>query len=160
MNHDYAVAWAQAITEDTDSLLSLYADEAIAEHRAVNDHMTDTITERSDLRNAYTPFANADPASGLGIHTFRADEYLGDERHGLIMWSWSVEHLDRFHGIPVPDGKLEAEGHTFQVYDADGKIVQESTQWNPVPALQELGVPIQKPHYWDADFDPASLLAS
>lgn len=156
MNHDFAVAWATAMTEDTDRLLGMYADKTVVEHRALNDHMTDTISDRNDLRHAYAPFGNDDESNGLGVHTVTIDEYAGDERVGIILWTWEAEHLERFHGMDVPDGKAWADGQTFQVYDADGKIEREETMYNPIPQFKKVGLDIQTPHYWEADFDPSA----
>ena len=55
--------------------------------------------------------------------------------------------------------RLETKGSTFLQFNADGKIVLESTHFNDNPVFQALGLPILTPHYWDADFDPATLVA-
>lgn len=161
MNHDYAKQWADALGSDTAALADLYAPdgEFCAERHMVDDHMDDTISDRDTLIERLGELANDDPENGIGVHTFTVTEYIGDERCGLIHWDYVVEGAGQYRGLPAGGKRLHTKGATFLQFNAAGKIVLESTCFNDNPIFQQLGLPIVTPHYWDADFDPASLLA-
>jgi steroid delta-isomerase-like uncharacterized protein len=161
MNLDYAKRWADALSTDTDALADLYAadGEFCAERHMMDDHMQDTISDRTTLLERLGGLANGDPDNGVGIHTFTATEYIGDERYGLIHWDYTCEHATNYRGLPADGKRLQTKGSTFLQFNADGKIVLESTCFNDNPIFQELGIPVATPHYWDADFDPAALAA-
>ena len=161
MNLDYAKQWAEAIGNDTNAYAELYAPDgefAIEQHM-VDDHMDDTITDRATILERVGGLANDDPDNGLGRHTFTVTEYIGDERYGLIHWDYAVEGASHYRGIPADGRRLETRGSTFLRFNPEGKIVLESTHFNDNPVFQALGLPVVTPHYWDADFDPASLVA-
>lgn len=149
MNHDFAVKWTKALSENVDDLSSMYADECIVEIGTYADAVGEAITNRASLRRELAQFSNRDSANGMGIHTFSAKKYEGHERHGIIQWDWTAEHLDAYRGMPVDGRTLSSVGQTFQQYDSDGKIVRESTYWNDVKVLKELGVPMEAAHYWE-----------
>jgi steroid delta-isomerase-like uncharacterized protein len=155
---DRAKAWATALTEDTDRLLGMYADEFTSQDRRVADVVTDVITEKDVLRDVYAPFANKDRDNGVGVHSFEAAEWIGDESRGVILWNWSAEDIASYRGIPTGGAGVKTFGQTYHEYDGDGRIVRESTFWNDVPAFQALGLPVLTIHYWDADFDPSTMM--
>ncbi len=161
MNLDYAKQWTDALSNNTSALADLYAADGdfCIERHMMDDHMQDTISDREMLVERLGGLANDNPDNGVGIHTFTATEYIGDARYGLIHWDYTVEHASHYRGLPAAGKRLQTKGSTFLQFDADGKIVLESTCVNDNPIFQELGIPIMTPHYWDADFDPAALLA-
>jgi steroid delta-isomerase-like uncharacterized protein len=159
---DHAQRWAQALTTDTEAVLALYADEVLYDDRRAVDHVYDTATGRAELRERLAPYANGDTGNGVGIHRFEVLEAI--ETTGgsgapavTILWRWTGEHLAGFRGVPVGSRTLSTRGQTWHQFAADGRIDRELTNWNDTPVLQELGLPVLTPHYWDADFDPASL---
>jgi steroid delta-isomerase-like uncharacterized protein len=160
MNPDYAKRWANALSTDTAALADLYAGdgEFCVERHMMDDHMEDTISDRATLLERLGPLANEDPSNGIGIHTFTATEYIGDERHGFIHWDYTCEGASHYRGLPADGKHLQTKGSTFLQFNSDGKIVLESTCFNDNPIFQELGIPVATPHYWDANFDPASLV--
>jgi steroid delta-isomerase-like uncharacterized protein len=161
MKLDYAKQWADALGNDTDRLGELYApdgDFTIDVHM-MDDHMQDTVSSHEHLKEKLGPLANPDPGNGLGVHTFEATEYLGDERWGLIHWDYTVEGADSYRGIPTQGKTLATKGSTFLRFNAEGKIILESTYFNDNPIFQELGYPVATPHYWEEGFDPAALAA-
>jgi steroid delta-isomerase-like uncharacterized protein len=125
----------------------------------MDDHMEDTISDRATLVERLAGLANSDRDNGIGIHTFTATEYIGDERYGLIHWDYTCEGASYYRGLPADRQRLQTKGSTFLQFSGDGKIVLESTCFNDNPIFQELGIPVATPHYWDADFDPAALAA-
>jgi len=161
MNLDYVRQWASALSSDTRAFAELYAADGdfCIERHMMDDHMQDTLSDRATVVERLGGLANQDADNGVGIHTFTVTEYIGDERYGMIHWDYVVEHAARYRGLQADGKRLETKGSTFLQFDADGKIVLESTCFNDNPIFQELGIPIMTPHYWDADFDPASLMA-
>jgi steroid delta-isomerase-like uncharacterized protein len=161
MNIDYAKQWAEALGTDTGAFAELYAPDGdfCVERHVIDDHMDDTISDHATLVERLAGLANSDPDNGIGIHTFTVTEYIGDQRYGLIHWDYAVEHAGHYRGLPADGKRLETKGSTFLQFNADGKIVLESTCFNDNPVFQQLGIPVLTPHYWEADFDPASLVA-
>ncbi len=150
MNTGFAQAWTQAMGSDIDALAAMYSDDCVIEAGTYADSVGEAITTKDGLRREMGQFANTDAGNGLGVHTFEATNYEGHERHGIIQWRWSGEHLSTYRGLPVEGRTLTTVGQTFQQYDTDGKIVRESTYWNDVKVLKELGIPVDAAHYWDA----------
>jgi steroid delta-isomerase-like uncharacterized protein len=161
MNLDYAKSWADALSTDTTALADLYAadGEFCIERHMMDDHMEDTISDHATLLERLGGLANGDRDNGVGIHTFTATEYIGDERYGLIHWDYTCEGASHYRGLPADGKRLQTKGSTFLQFDGDGRIVLESTYFNDNPIFQELGIPVATPHYWAADFDPAALAA-
>jgi steroid delta-isomerase-like uncharacterized protein len=153
----HAATWASALTESVDAALGLYADEFAVDLGADDDHVTDTSITKDELRPRLAPFSNKDKANGSGIHRFtirEAFDITGD--NGLpavvILWTWSGESLETYHGLPVAGRTLSTIGITWQQLDADGHVTRESTYWNDTPLLAALGVPVQTVHYWVEGF--------
>jgi steroid delta-isomerase-like uncharacterized protein len=159
MNFEYAKRWADAVSNDTNAFADLYAADGdfCIERHMMDDHMDDTVSDHATIVERLGGLANKDADNGLGIHTFTATEYIGDQRYGLIHWDYTVENASHYRGLPASGKRLQTKGSTFLQFNPEGKIVLESTCFNDVPVLAELGVPVMTPHYWDADFDPAAL---
>ena len=161
MNLDYAKQWADALSNDTNAFADLYAADGdfCVERHMMDDHMQDTISDRATLVERLGGLANQDADNGIGIHTFTATEFVGDERYGLVLWDYTVKHATHYRGLPTDGQELSTKGSSFLQFNADGKIILESTCFNDTPVLAQLGIPLATPHYWDADFDPAALMA-
>ncbi|MFJ8816618.1 ketosteroid isomerase-related protein [Amycolatopsis thermoflava] len=161
--YEHAKRWTTAITSDTGSALDLYADDLVYDDRRDNDHVIDTPITKDELRPRIAPFANSDASNGQGLHEFEVLEAFdtpGREgaRAVVFLWRWTGRNLAGFRGVPVPAGQtLQARGQTWHQLDADGKIVRESTYWNDAPVYESLGLPLVRPEYWKADFDPSAL---
>lgn len=154
-----ASTWAKTLQNDLDAHADLYAaDEDFSiEARMVDDHLTDTITDREDLRAQLAVWTNKDETNGLGVHTLTVTETFQGNGHEMIHWDYSVSGLDTFHGLPVNGQTLTSQGSTFLQFDPNGKIVLESTVLNQIPMYKQVGVPLITPHYWEEGFDPSSL---
>jgi steroid delta-isomerase-like uncharacterized protein len=161
MNLQFATQWAEALSNDTSALADLYAADGdfCVERHMMDDHMVDTLSDRETLVERLGGLANDDPDNGIGSHTFTVTEYIGDERYGMVHWDYTVEGAHTYRGIPAAGKRLSTKGSTFLQFNDDGKIVLESTVFNDNPIFQELGIPVMTVHYWDADFDPAALMA-
>jgi steroid delta-isomerase-like uncharacterized protein len=153
---DHAKQWCHLLGTDTAALASLYADYFTIEASKVDDHETDTLTDRSMLAEQLGGLASGEN----GVYTFTATEYLGDERYGLIHWDVTIEGATTFRGLPTDGKTLKTTGSTFHQFDAEGKILLESTCWEDNGVFIELGLPILRPHYWREDFDLAAFVAS
>ncbi|CAN5351815.1 nuclear transport factor 2 family protein [soil metagenome] len=153
----HAQNWATTLTADVDSALALYADAFSFDDRADVDHVIDTAITKAELRPRLAPYANKDRANGSGVHRFEVREVFdvtGDNGRPavVILWTWTGENLESYSGLPVNGATLTTLGITWHQLDDAGKITRETTYWNDTPLLAELGVPVQTPHYWEADF--------
>jgi steroid delta-isomerase-like uncharacterized protein len=164
-NRNHAQRWASLITSDTDAAVDLFAEDLLYDDRRDVDHVFDTATDKTQLRERIASFANGDIDNSLGIHHFEVLDVIdatGVDGCGAvaILWQWTGEHLDNFRGVPTGGQTLSARGQTWHQFDATGKVNRESTYWNDVPVYQQLGLPVITPAYWEADFDFGSLAAS
>jgi steroid delta-isomerase-like uncharacterized protein len=140
MNYAFAVKWLKGFRTSPEEVCALYADDFLFE-----DWMLDqTITDMEDLHRVFAPYANTDPDNGIGIHNFRIRGYEGDERSGLIRWEWGPEHAAVFLGLDVANKPFWTQGHTFHVYDEEGKIVKESSWWDASAVLRGIGMTAEK----------------
>lgn len=161
-NQDHAQRWAQAIANDTDALLALFADQLVYDDHRDVDHVYDTAITKEELREKVAPFANKDADNGLGLHSFEVldviDTYgANGARAAAILWQWTGEHLENFRGIPTQGKTVTTRGQTWHQFDEAGQVYRESTFFNDVPVFQELGIPAITPAYWEADFDFSTL---
>jgi len=158
MSLEHAQKWCAALGNDVDALRDLYAEWFTLEHTMMDDHMDDTITDAEMLKAALGGISDGEN----GTYTFTATEWCGGRSdYGLIHWDVTIEGAKTFRGIPVPDGQtLTGTGSTFHVLDENGQVRFESTRWEDCRILVQLGVPIVRPHYWEADFDMEAFLAS
>ncbi|MCW3013455.1 MAG: hypothetical protein JWO02_547 [Solirubrobacterales bacterium] len=140
MNYAFAVKWLKGFRTSPEEVCALYADDFLFE-----DPMLDqSITDIEDLHRVFAPYANTDPDNGIGIHNFRIRGYEGDERSGLIRWEWGPAHAAVFLGLDVKDKPFWTQGHTFHVYNEEGKITQESSWWDASAVLRGIGMTADK----------------
>jgi steroid delta-isomerase-like uncharacterized protein len=135
MNYAFAVKWLKAFRTSAEEVCKLYADDFLFE-----DPMLDqtAITDKEDLHRIFAPYANKDPENGIGIHNFRIRSYTGDAKSGLIRWEWTPEHAAIFLGLDVKDKPFWTQGHTFHVYNDEGRIVRESSWWDAAQVLRSV----------------------
>lgn len=140
MNYAFAVKWLKGFRTSPEEVCALYADDFLFE-----DWMLDqSITDMEDLHRNFAPYANTDPDNGIGIHNFRIRGYEGDEKSGLIRWEWGPEHAAVFLGLDVANKPFWTQGHTFHVYNDEGKIVKESSWWDASAVLRGIGMTADK----------------
>lgn len=140
MNYAFAVRWLKAFRTSSEEVCALYADDFLFE-----DWMLDqSITDKEDLHRVFAPYANKDPENGIGIHNFRIRGYYGDAKSGLIRWEWGPDHAAVFLGLDVKDKPFWTQGHTFHVYDDEGKITKESSWWDASAVLRGVGMTAEK----------------
>jgi steroid delta-isomerase-like uncharacterized protein len=148
---EHASRWCAALGADIDALGALYADYFTLEDTLVEDHLADTVTDRTMLAEKFGGMASGEN----GTYTFTPTEFLAGDGCGLIHWSVTVEGADTYRGLPTDGRTVTTIGSTFHQFDDQGKIVLESTYWEDNQVLTQLGVPIARPHYWAEGFDPA-----
>src|SRR6202034_1201499 len=100
-NQDHAQRWASLITSDTDATVDLFAEELIYDDRRDVDHVFDSPTDKTQLRERIVPFANSDADNGGGIHHFEVLDVIDAAgvdggRAVAILWLWTGEHLRTF----------------------------------------------------------------
>ena len=137
MSYRFAVLWLKAFRDSPEKVCDLYADDFLFEDLMLGQ----SITDKADLYRAFAPYANKDITNGVGLHLFRIDEYVGDENHGLIRWSWEAHGAAAFLGVPTNGKVVGTSGHTMHVYQG-GKIKRESTYWDATSVLHDLGQPV------------------
>ncbi|KLL09929.1 hypothetical protein [Protofrankia coriariae] len=153
---EHAQRWAAALGSDTAALADLYADYFTVEWTKVDDHLDDTVTDRETLVERLGGIASGEN----GTYTFTPTAWFGgaNDSYGLIHWNVRIEGATTYRGLPTSGKTLETVGSTFHQFDSEGKIILESTYWEDNTVFEALGVPVVRPHYWDENFDPASLL--
>ncbi|MDQ1425188.1 MAG: hypothetical protein QOD72_2686 [Acidimicrobiaceae bacterium] len=137
MSYRFAVLWLKAFRESAEKVSELYADDFLFEDLMLGQ----SITDKSDLRRVFAPYANTDPDNGIGLHHFRIDGYIGGASSGHIRWTWSAIGASTFLGVPTNGKVVGTSGQTIHVYEG-GKIKRESTYWDAASALRDLGLPI------------------
>lgn len=153
---EHADRWAQALGNDVAALRAMYADYFSLEYTMVDDHEQDTITNTEMLANALGGISTKEN----GTYTFTIRDVFEGNGHHLIHWSVKIEGAETWRGLPTGGKTLETIGSTFHQLDSDGRILLESTCWEDNTILVQLGVPILRPHYWEADFDMEAFVAS
>ena len=134
MNYAFAVKWLKAFRTSSEEVCKLYADDFLFE-----DLMLDqSITDKDDLHRVFAPYANTDPENGIGIHNFRIRSYVGDEKSGLIRWEWTPQSAAIFLGLDVTNKPFWTQGHTFHVYNDEGKIIRESSWWDAAQVVRSV----------------------
>jgi steroid delta-isomerase-like uncharacterized protein len=153
---EHAQNWCAAMGNDIAALRALYADYFTLEHTMVDDHEQDTITDTAMLAEALGGISSKEN----GTYTFTATEVFEGNGHQLTHWDVTIEGASTYRGLPTGGKTLTTIGSTFHEFDADGRIVLESTNWEDNRVFIQLGLPILRPHYWEADFDMAAFVAS
>lgn len=138
MNYSFAVRWLKAFRHSPERIVALYADDFVFEDPILDQFRID---DKGDLSRIFALYANKDTENGYGVHNFRIRGYEGDRKSGLIRWEWSPEHAGNFVGLDVKDKPFITQGHTFHIYNDEGKIVRESSWWDFTPILVQIGYP-------------------
>ena len=138
MNYAFAVKWLKAFRESADAVCELYADDFVFEDPILDQYQ---IRDKGDLNRIFSLYANKDRANGIGVHNFRIRGYEGDHRSGLIRWEWTPEDCANFIGLDVVNKPFFTQGHTFHMYDDEGRIVRESSWWDTGAILTAIGYP-------------------
>jgi steroid delta-isomerase-like uncharacterized protein len=153
---EHAQNWCTALGNDIAALRAMYSDFFTLEYTMVDDHEEDTITDSGMLAAALGGIS----AKENGVYTFTPTEVFEGNGHQLTHWTVTIEGASTYRGLPTGGKTLTTIGSTFHEFDADGRILLESTCWEDNRVFVQLGLPILRPHYWEADFDMAAFVAS
>ena len=146
MNREHVTNWIKSFGRSADEAVSFYAEEFDFADYPLEQFIRN---DKAALRRAFLPFANRDPDNGFGLHEFDVEEYIGDERAGLIRFSWKARACSVFFGLQVPPGTdLVTNGMTYHIYH-QGKIAREIVHSDQIHVVKQLGYPIDIPHFWE-----------
>lgn len=143
MNFAWAQRWIKTFSESAKSAADLYAESFLFEDLLLGQHITD----KEELHRAFKVFENTDPPGPAGTNVFEVLRYTGDVQHGIIEWVWRGKHVGDFLGVPAAGKETTVRGITFHLYE-NGKIVRESTFWDAVTALQQIGALKPTVEFW------------
>lgn len=152
-----AQQWATALGSDFATLAGLYSTEyfTVDTHK-VDDHERDTANDVATLAAEVGGLSSGEN----GTYAFTVTEVFEGNGHRLIHWDVTLTGATTFRGIPTGGRTLTGIGSTFHELDADGFIRLESTFWEDNRIFIQLGLPLIRPHYWKAEFDPETFAAS
>jgi steroid delta-isomerase-like uncharacterized protein len=153
---EHAQTWCTALGSDLPAFRALYTDYFTLETTMVDDHEQDTLTDTAMLANALGGISSGEN----GTYTFTPTAVFEGNGHQLTHWDVTIEGASTYRGLPTGGKTLTTIGSTFHEFDADGRILLESTYWEDNRVFVQLGLPILRPHYWEADFDMAAYIAS
>jgi steroid delta-isomerase-like uncharacterized protein len=136
MNLDWAKRWLEEHfnRQDVAGIRALYADVLRFED-VVFGHKTDTGDGVAEFFSGFF-----DPASGT--HRFRPSAYHGDERGGVVEWTWegTLGETDLFGtGRPMPGKTFRVRGDSILRFDGAGRIVEQHDYWDLATVLRQLG---------------------
>lgn len=76
-----------------------------------------------------------------GSHPFHPSAYLGNEREGVVEWTWEgvMGELDLFGiGHPTPGKHFKVRGNSVFRFDAAGLVVEERDYWDLLTVQNQL----------------------
>jgi hypothetical protein len=80
-------------------------------------------------------------APGAGKHAFTPDAYLGNEREGVVEWTWNGK-MDTLDLLQVGDGfqgkSFTVRGNSVFRFDAEGRVVEERDYWDVATVVRQI----------------------
>lgn len=80
-------------------------------------------------------------APAAGSHPFIPSAYLGNEREGVVEWTWKgvMGELDLFSvGKATPGKHFSVRGNSVFRFDADGLVIEERDYWDLLTVQNQL----------------------
>jgi len=115
---------------DVEALDAIYAES----FRRANALKTVTQT-REDLKNIIL----STRAAFVDLKT-EIDVFLIEDGTAGILWHGSGTHTGPLMGVPPTGNELRFFGAVFLAFDAQGKVIEEVSTWNPKELLPAVGV--------------------
>ncbi len=134
MNHAWAQYWITLFADRTDELITLYADQFEFEDVNLGVHITN---DKIALRQFFLNFVSNN--SEQSYNRLNVIDYVGDERLGIVQWTWDAKHAGDFLGVPAAGKVTSTRGMTMLGFRG-GKIVQERAIWDVLPVMRQLGI--------------------
>jgi len=134
MNMAWAKKWLNDHfnKKDVEGLMKLYAENLVFE-----DIPLEVKTDKDGLRGFFGGFL--DP--GAGDHKFLPETYEGDEKGGVVEWTWVAtmgENDILGVGKPVKGKQLRVRGNSVFRFDAKGLVIEERDYWCLAQARKQL----------------------
>ena len=133
MNREWAQYWITLFADRTDELLTLYADQFEFEDVNLGTRISN---DKTALREFFLNFISQDPEDSY--NRFNVFDYLGDEKLGIVQWTWDAKHAGDFLGIAAAGKVTSTRGMTVLGFRS-GKIVLERAIWDVIPVMRQLG---------------------
>lgn len=138
MNFEWSKNWHETFGRSAQEIVDGWADGVDIVHE--DPILDQRSTTKEELLATFAPYSNRDPDNGIGIHTFVANEYVGNAQSGVSHWTWTAEGCSEFLGIPTNGKTISTRGVTVNVFDESGKILREFSYWDAVSVYRQLGV--------------------
>lgn len=123
------MAWAKKWLDENfnkrnvEGLMALYSDALVFE-----DIPLEVKTDKNGLRGFFGTFL----APEAGDQKFLPESYSGDEKGGVVEWTWvgTMGDTDLFGlGRSVKGKKLRVRGNSVFRFDAKGLVIEERDYW-------------------------------
>ena len=134
MNLEWSQYWIGLFADNTEELMTLYADKFEFEDVNLGVHIIDDLPA---LRRFHGGFKSEDETQSFD--RFEVYEYVGDKRLGSFQWTWERKHAGEFLGVAAAGKTTKTRGVTVMAWDEKGKITLERSIWDAVPVLRQLG---------------------
>jgi len=140
VNIHFAAAWLRSLQTSPEDSLTFYAERFEIMNPPLGIYIRD---DRAALARVLAPLSNLDPDNGAGIHQLAAEEYIGDQNSGLVLWQWGVVGARRFLGLPTNGAPAFTAGMSFLIYE-NGKIAREIVHCDQRHPALRLGLPLAR----------------
>ena len=134
MNRKWAENWIALFADRTDELITLYADHFEFEDVNLGVRISN---DKAQLREFFLNFVSN--STGNSYNRLTVFDYVGDERLGVVQWTWEAKHASDFLGIPASGKETSTRGMTVLGFSGR-KIVLERAIWDVLPVMRQLGV--------------------
>jgi len=122
---EHAQTWCTALGSDLPALRALYTDYFTLEHTMVDDHEQEHRHRQRDAGRGL----GASPAARTATYTFTRPRCSRAPAPASTHWDVTIEGASTYRGLPTGGKTLDHIGSTFHEFDADGRILLESTCW-------------------------------
>ena len=136
MNLEWEQNWLEQFDNRLDELMANYGECFEYEDMNLGVRIVD---DKNALRRLFETFENKDV--NRSRHVFQATRYHGDAKEGTLEWTWEIQHVDDFLGLPTAGKTTMVRGITIHAFDADGRITKERSLWDTAALMRHAGLP-------------------
>jgi len=134
MNLEWEQDWLEQFDNQLEKLMTNYTDEFEYEDMNLGVRI---INDKPALEQLFKTFENTDPNASK--HYFDATRYHGDEGGGTLEWTWMIEHVSDFLGLPTTGKTTLVRGMTIHKF-RENKIILERSLWDTASLLRQIGL--------------------
>jgi steroid delta-isomerase-like uncharacterized protein len=121
MNLAWAKEWVGNWSpEGAEKVAASYADDAM-----FHDYPTDHIIRGKDIQKMWLGMKRPD----AGKHTFVVTGYIGTPDAGVVQWTWDIDHVTDFLGLPAKGKHTSTAGASVLIFK-NGKIQEQHEYWD------------------------------